>query len=136
VSVERTEWDLVRLAGSGDKEAFRELVERYQRDGWWTDATLGEAVVIRVLDRTVVSLDLNKVGMSPEMPCAQSARWPALERPRRAGGGRNCGCGKRTCPASCWKSWTSLGRMWRRRSSSCARVQAVSKARVETRNSE
>lgn len=31
VSVERTEWDLVRLAGSGDKEAFRELVERYQR---------------------------------------------------------------------------------------------------------
>jgi RNA polymerase sigma-70 factor (ECF subfamily) len=29
--VERTEWDLVRLAGSGDKEAFRELVERYQR---------------------------------------------------------------------------------------------------------
>jgi RNA polymerase sigma-70 factor (ECF subfamily) len=31
VSVERTEWDLVRLAGNGDKEAFRELVERYQR---------------------------------------------------------------------------------------------------------
>lgn len=31
MSVERTEWDLVRLAGSGDKEAFRELVERYQR---------------------------------------------------------------------------------------------------------
>lgn len=31
VSVERTEWDLVRLAGTGDKEAFRELVERYQR---------------------------------------------------------------------------------------------------------
>jgi RNA polymerase sigma-70 factor (ECF subfamily) len=31
VSVERTEWDLVRLAGSGDKDAFRELVERYQR---------------------------------------------------------------------------------------------------------
>ena len=29
--MERTEWDLVRLAGSGDKEAFRELVERYQR---------------------------------------------------------------------------------------------------------
>ena len=29
--VERTEWDLVRLAGNGDKEAFRELVERYQR---------------------------------------------------------------------------------------------------------
>lgn len=31
MSVERTEWDLVRLAGNGDKEAFRELVERYQR---------------------------------------------------------------------------------------------------------
>lgn len=31
MSVERSEWDLVRLAGSGDKEAFRELVERYQR---------------------------------------------------------------------------------------------------------
>lgn len=29
--MERTEWDLVRLAGNGDKEAFRELVERYQR---------------------------------------------------------------------------------------------------------
>src|SRR5438270_2630250 len=27
----------------------------------------GESVVIRVLDRTVVSLDLNKVGMQPEM---------------------------------------------------------------------
>ncbi len=27
----------------------------------------GESVVIRVLDRTVVSLDLNKIGMSPEM---------------------------------------------------------------------
>src|SRR5581483_7728176 len=27
----------------------------------------GESIVIRVLDRTVVSLDLNKVGMSPEM---------------------------------------------------------------------
>lgn len=31
MSVERTDWDLVRLAGGGDKEAFRELVERYQR---------------------------------------------------------------------------------------------------------
>ena len=31
MSVERTEWDLVRLAGNGDKEAFRELVERRQR---------------------------------------------------------------------------------------------------------
>ena len=31
MSVVRTEWDLVRLAGSGVKEAFRELVERYQR---------------------------------------------------------------------------------------------------------
>lgn len=31
MSVERAEWDLVRLAGSGDREAFRELVERYQR---------------------------------------------------------------------------------------------------------
>src|SRR5437588_3067716 len=27
----------------------------------------GESVVVRVLDRTVVSLDLNKVGMPPEM---------------------------------------------------------------------
>src|SRR2546423_11847180 len=27
----------------------------------------GESVVIRVLDRTVVSLDLNKVGMQPDM---------------------------------------------------------------------
>jgi RNA polymerase sigma-70 factor, ECF subfamily len=31
VSAERTEWDLVRLAGGGDQAAFRELVERYQR---------------------------------------------------------------------------------------------------------
>ena len=30
MSVERTEWDLVRLAGSGDREAFRELVDRYK----------------------------------------------------------------------------------------------------------
>jgi len=31
VSAERTDWDLVRLAGDGDRDAFRELVERYQR---------------------------------------------------------------------------------------------------------
>jgi RNA polymerase sigma-70 factor (ECF subfamily) len=31
VSAERTDWDLVQRAGKGDKEAFRELVERYQR---------------------------------------------------------------------------------------------------------
>jgi len=31
VSAERTDWDLVQKAGKGDKEAFRELVERYQR---------------------------------------------------------------------------------------------------------
>lgn len=31
MSAERTDWDLVRLAGDGDREAFRELVERYQR---------------------------------------------------------------------------------------------------------
>lgn len=29
--VERSEWDLVRLARRGDRDAFRELVERYQR---------------------------------------------------------------------------------------------------------
>jgi RNA polymerase sigma-70 factor, ECF subfamily len=31
VSAERTDWELVRLSGEGDSEAFRELVERYQR---------------------------------------------------------------------------------------------------------
>jgi RNA polymerase sigma-70 factor, ECF subfamily len=31
VSAERTDWDLVQAAGKGDKDAFRELVERYQR---------------------------------------------------------------------------------------------------------
>lgn len=31
MSTERTDWDLVQRAGQGDKDAFRELVERYQR---------------------------------------------------------------------------------------------------------
>jgi RNA polymerase sigma-70 factor (ECF subfamily) len=31
VETERSEWDLVRLAGQGNKDAFRELVERYER---------------------------------------------------------------------------------------------------------
>lgn len=31
MSAERTDWDLAQRAGKGDKEAFRELVERYQR---------------------------------------------------------------------------------------------------------
>src|SRR5438045_8974315 len=38
----------------------------------------GESVVIRVLDRTVVSLDLNKVGIEPDMLAAfrQAVRRP------------------------------------------------------------
>ena len=31
MSAERTDWELVRLAGEGDRDAFRDLVERYQR---------------------------------------------------------------------------------------------------------
>jgi len=31
VSAERSDWELVQLAGEGEKDAFRELVERYQR---------------------------------------------------------------------------------------------------------
>jgi RNA polymerase sigma-70 factor (ECF subfamily) len=31
VSTERSDWELVGLAGEGDRDAFRELVERYQR---------------------------------------------------------------------------------------------------------
>ena len=31
MTAERTDWELVGLAGGGDRDAFRELVERYQR---------------------------------------------------------------------------------------------------------
>lgn len=31
MSAERSDWELVQLAGEGDRDAFRELVERYQR---------------------------------------------------------------------------------------------------------